>query len=132
MASLSEYVNLLGNHVLEARFIRRHPKINASTTRRAFITNSPLILNSVKGRMVLRFNGYGTGANGLGFSPANKNLVLAWDILWLDFRLFGAEGSEIITKIPVSNEKEATNFWAYFEKNIQPMTPDEKIKFMNA
>lgn len=132
MASLSEFTTLLSSHVLEAKFVRRRPKPGAPVTRRAFITNSTNVLNSAKGKTVLGFNGFGSGAVGLGFFPANKNLVLAWDILWQSFRLFGAEGAQIITRIPVSNEKEINAFWAYFEKNIQTMSPEQKIQFMNS
>jgi hypothetical protein len=132
MASLSDFTSSLANNVIEAKFIRRRPKAGMPATRRAFITNSTNILNSAKGKTVLGFNGFGTGAAGLGFFPVNKNLVLAWDILWQSFRLFGAEGSQIITKIPVSNEKEIETFWQYFEKNIQSMSPAQKLQFMNS
>lgn len=132
MASLSDFTTSLANNVIEAKFIRRRSKAGAPATRRAFITNSTNILNSAKGKTVLGFNGFGTGVAGLGFFPANKNLILAWDILWQSFRLFGAEGSQIITKIPVSTEKEIEVFWQYFEKNIQSMSPEQKLQFMNS
>jgi len=132
MASISDYTALLGNHVLEAKFIRRRVKAGFPNTRRAFITNSPSILNSPKGKTILGFSGYGTGMAGLGFNPASRNLILVWDILWQSFRLFGAEDSQIITKIPVTSPQEIESFWGYFDKSIQPMTPAQKLQFMNS
>jgi len=132
MAGFSDYSTLLGSYVLEAKFIRRRPKHGAPNTRRAFITNSPKLLNSPKGSTILGFTGYGSGITGLGFNPASKDLILVWDILWQSFRLFSASNSQIITKIPVSNDKEINDFWLYFDKNIRPMTPDQKLQFMNS
>lgn len=132
MAALNDFAALLGSHVLEAKFVRHRFKPGFPPTRRAFITNSPNILNSAKGKIILGFTGYGSGIVGLGFNPAHKDLILAWDIMWQSFRLFGAEYSQIITKIPVTNDKEVADFWNYFENNIQPMTPEQKLQFMNS
>lgn len=132
MASLSEISSLLSNHVVEIKFIRRRPKPGASSTRRALITTNLALLNSPRGKVTLRYTGPGGGMSSLGFNPADKNLVLAWDLMWQEYRLFGAENSTIITKIPVSTTEEADKFWEYFDENILPMSPENKLGFMNS
>jgi hypothetical protein len=130
MASLTELSNLLETNVLEVKFIRRNPKPGAASTRRAFITTSNSLLNSPRGKITLRYEG--GGGSGLKFTPAARNLILAWDILWQEYRLFGAEGSSIITQIPVTTEDEVAKFWDYFDSNILPLSPEDKLRFMNS
>ena len=129
MASLNELHSLLHSHVLEVKFIRRSPKPGSPLTRRALITNCNALLNSPNGKVILR---YVPAGSGLKFNPTLKGLILTWDLMWQSFRLFGAEGSSIITKIPVSSEEEVNSFWDYFNKSIMPMSPEAKLSFMNS
>lgn len=132
MASLSELYGLLESNVIEAKFIRRRPKPGSAATRRAFITNNAVLLNSPRGKVTLRYTGLRDGSTGLGFNVVAKNLVLAWDLLWQEYRLFGAEGSQVVTVIPVTTEKEIESFWKYFDDNIMILSPEDKLKFMNS
>ncbi len=132
MASLSELYGLLNTNVIEAKFVRRKPKPGNAATRRAFITNNTVLLNSPRGKVTLRYTGIKDGASGLGFNVVAKNLVLAWDLLWQEYRLFGAEGSQVITAIPVTTDAEIESFWKYFDDNIMSLSPEDKLKFMNS
>lgn len=117
---------LLEHNVLEIKFKRRNPKPNTPGTRRMLCTNNPIILKSDAGRQTLRYeNATGT----TNYSPASKNIVLAWDIFKQDYRAISCDNVELINQIPISGD--GKDFWEYFNTTIHPMTPQQKEAFFN-
>ena len=120
---------LLASHVVELRFRRRRLKIGWSVDRRMLCTNSGKLLNSIPGKIALGFKP--PKGVGLRYNPSAKNLVVAYDLLWQDFRQISVESNEVITAIPVQTDEEINTFWEYFNKRLRDMSSGEKIKFMN-
>lgn len=104
-------------------FGRRRPKQGVSPFRRMFCTNSNNILQSMQGRLVLN---YRPPSKPPAYNPAQKGLIITWDIMMQDYRMISPENLIIEQEIPDDN------FWQYFEKNIYPMTAGQKMGFMNA
>ena len=117
---------LLENNVLEIKFKRRRVKPGAPATRRMLCTNSPIILQSEAGRTTLNYQQSFTAPK---YSPASKNLVIAWDIFKQDYRAISADNCELISQMPVSGD--GKEFWQYFNETIYPMTPAQKQAFFN-
>jgi len=117
---------LLENNVLEIKFKRRRPKAGAPATRRMLCTNSPVILKGEPGRETLHYR-QATGTP--KYSPASKNLVIAWDIFKQDYRAISVDNCTLISQMPVSGD--GSDFWEYFSNSIHPMTPGEKQSFFD-
>lgn len=117
---------LLENNVLEIKFKRRRAKPGAPTTRRMLCTNSPVILQSEAGRSTLHYKPAHATPK---YSPASKNLVIAWDIFKQDYRAISVDNCELISQMPVSGD--GSEFWEYFNNSIYPMTPNQKQSFFN-
>lgn len=117
---------LLENNVLEIKFKRRRPKPGAPNTRRMLCTNSPIILQSDAGRTTLH---YSRPAGTPNYSPASKNIVIAWDIIKQDYRAISVDNCELLSQMPVTGD--GRDFWQYFNESIYPMTPGQKKGFFN-
>jgi hypothetical protein len=117
---------LLENNVLEIKFKRRRPKPGAPATRRMLCTNSPVILKSDAGRQTLH---YKPTSGTPKYSPASKNIVIAWDIFKQDYRAISVDNCELISQMPVSGD--GSDFWEYFNSTIHPMTTEQKQSFFN-
>lgn len=117
---------LLENNVLEIKFKRRRPKPGAPSTRRMLCTNSPVILQSDAGRATLHYRSSHQTPN---YSPASKNIVIAWDIFKQDYRAISVDNCELISQMPVSGD--GRDFWEYFNSTIYPMSPAQKQAFFN-
>lgn len=117
---------LLENNVLEIKFKRRRAKPGAPTTRRMLCTNSPVILQSEAGRNTLHYKPAHATPK---YSPASKNLVIAWDIFKQDYRAISVDNCELISQMPVSGD--GREFWEYFNNSIHPMSPAQKQSFFN-
>jgi hypothetical protein len=88
-------------------------------------TNDRRLLESVGGKQVLNF----TNPTGrLKYNPAAKNLVVAWDIFWQNWRMINCDQVEVIAVIKTSPD--ATEFWKYFNAAIAPMSGQQKQVFM--
>ena len=114
---------LLKENVLEIKFTRRSPKPGDPPTRRMLCTNSQQLLLSENGLSVLNYRPTGR-------SPVNRtlnNVVITWDILKQDYRCVSADDCELVTQLPADEQ-----FWEYFNNNILPMTPAQKIAFINS
>lgn len=118
---------LLQTHIVELVFGRRNPKQGWPNTRRMLCTTSRLVLNSIAGKVELNFR---VPSNPLPYDAEEKELIIAWDLLWQDFRAIPHETASVIYAIPVRNKNEIDEFWKYFKKGLKPMTPEQKIKFM--
>lgn len=102
---------LLQKHVVELKFLRRHEKLGWSDSRRMLCTNCYSFLNSLAGKITLKFNPP-------VFPPAYDakayNLVCAFDCLFLDYRMIPAESVVIVSAIPVHDKKDQDKFWTWF------------------
>lgn len=117
---------LLENNVVEIKFKRRRPQPGGVPTRRMLCTNSPVILKSSTGRQTLKYQpARGTPK----YSPASKNIVIAWDIFKQDYRAISMDNCELISQMPVSGD--GSEFWQYFNESVHPMTPEQKEAFFN-
>jgi hypothetical protein len=116
---------LLNSNVLEIRFQRRRPKPGDGPYRRMICTNSREILESEQGISLLHFKSSNPSAR--KFNPASKNLVIVWDIFMQDYRCVNVNNLDIISVIPGNEE-----FWSYYNESLLPMSPDDKVVFMNS
>jgi hypothetical protein len=116
--------SILLNNVCEIRFVRRIPKPGFPPTRRMLCTKSYSLLNSTNGRITLNFR---PPTNPVQINEALENVVVVWDILMQDYRNVSMDQCDLIKEYP-ANDK----FWEYFNNNIYPMSPQQKIQFMNS
>ena len=114
---------LLEQNVLEVKYTRRRPKPGDGATRRMLCTNSQAILTSENGLSVLNYR----PAGGQDVIKNKLNIVRTWDILKQDYRFVSTDNCELITQLPADE-----TFWEYFNTNILPMTPAQKIAFINS
>jgi len=123
IVGLSNLKSILLNKVCEVKFARRNPKPGRPSTRRMLCTNNVQLLNSVEGRTILNYNPPRQAPN---YNPNQENLIITWDILMQDFRTISCDSVDLVTTL----EADAT-FWDYLSEKISPMTPEEKMNFMN-
>lgn len=121
-------LQLLSNNVVELTFIRRHKKIGFPQNRRMFCTNSKALLNSISGKITLKYEP--PKGVGLPYIPAMKNLVVTWDILMQGYRQIPMESVKIGGVYPVGNKAEIDEFWEFFMGIIHPMSAGQKTGFM--
>lgn len=87
-------------------------------------TNSNELLYSVNGRTTLNFK---PPKKQLNYSPTAKNIVVAWDILMQDFRAISVDDCEVLREYPAND-----GFWEVFNEKFYPMSPEQKLLYMNA
>jgi len=116
---------LLRNNAVELRFTRRKPRVGDLPHRRMLATNDVSLLNSSAGRTALNFR---PATGRLKFSPAQKNLIVVWDIFMQDYRLVPAESADVVSVIPTSPPEK---FWEYFSKTLTKMSAADKERFMD-
>lgn len=124
LVSLTSLRSVLQNNVCEIKFTRRRLQAGKSPTRRMLCTNSVALLNSVDGRLTLNYYSPGRQPR---FNPTQKNLVIAWDIFMQDFRCINCDKCDLITSIPAGEA-----FWKYFKQNLAPLTPAQKLSYMES
>lgn len=115
---------LLQNNVCEIRFLRKRPKPGAAPYRRMVCTNANQLLLSSDGRLTLN---YRPPSGVPRFNQAERNVIVAWDVLMQDYRAISCESCDLIATIPATDE-----FWNYFRQQLLPMTASQKTAFMNA
>lgn len=116
--------NLLLKNVLDIRFVRRIPVANRPLTRRMLCTKSYTLLNSTNGRVVL---GYRPPRSAKQFNEFDAHALVVWDIIMQDYRIVSLEDVTIIRQIPAGNK-----FWTFFNKEIYPLSTEQKIKYMDS
>lgn len=117
------YQSLL-NNVVEVQFVRRRQIPGLGPVRRMLCTNNNALLTSPNGRIVLN---YRVPVQGLRFNPAEKNLIITWDIMMQDFRIISLDDCEIVRVFPPNDE-----FWNFFNEEIFPMSTQQKVAYMTA
>lgn len=86
-------------------------------------TNSAELLNSAAGRTSLN---YRPPVKPPKYNPANKNLIITWDIFMQNYRTINVDACDLVNVIPANEQ-----FWTYFNENLVDMPQDQKIAFMN-
>lgn len=116
---------LMSKNAVEIKFLRRRPVAGEPAFRRMFATNDLLLLNSAAGRTALNFR---PATGRLDFNPAQKGLVLTWDIFMQDYRLVPANTADVISVVPTTPPDE---FWKYFSEVLSKMSTTDKMSFMD-
>jgi hypothetical protein len=117
---------LLMTNVVELRFKRRIEKAGFGDYRRMLCTNDRLLLMSQLGRNILNFE---SATQPPKFNPAQKNLIITWDIFMQNYRCVNCNDVEVVAVIKTSPD--ATEWWKYFNESIAPMPGGQKVAFMN-
>jgi len=115
---------LLLENVLDVRFVRRRPVAGKPPTRRMLCTKSFKLLNSTNGKIVLN---YTPPKHEKQFNESIENACVVWDILMQNYRVVSADQVDVIREIPANDA-----FWQTFNKEILPLTAEQKIQFMNS
>jgi hypothetical protein len=118
---------LLMQNVVELKFRRRLEKPGFPDYRRMLCTNDKNLLMSKLGREILNYDPP-KGGN-LPYDPRSKNLVIAYDIFYQNFRAINCNDVDVVSVIKTSPD--ATEFWKYFNEKIRPMSATQKATFMN-
>ena len=117
---------LLSTNAAELRFRRRIEKPGYGDYRRMLCTGDKTLLLSAPGKRVLNF----IPPNGsLKYNPADKNLVVTWDIFMQNWRMINCNDVDVIAVIKTSPD--STEFWKYFYERLVHMSADQKARFMN-
>jgi hypothetical protein len=124
IASQSALNNLLLSNVLDIRFTRRIPVGGKAPTRRMLCTKSYDLLNTINGKVVLN---YQPPRHAKQIDEAITNTCIVWDILMQDYRVVSADQVDVLREIPAND-----SFWKIFNEEIYPMTPEQKLNFMNS
>jgi len=119
---------ILGTHVVELEFTRRHPKLGWSDIRGLFGTTNFELLNSEFGFQVLRF--MPPTGDGMGYDYKSKGLCVVWDIFRQEYRVFGSEMITWHRKWPVSTPEEREAFQKYFYDYIINLSQEKRLAFM--
>jgi hypothetical protein len=122
----SALAQLLMTNVVELRFRRRIEKAGFGDYRRMLCTNDRGLLMSTLGRNILNFE---PATQPPKFNPAQKNLIITWDIFMQNYRCINCNDVEVVAVINTSPD--ATEWWKYFNESIAPMPAGQKAQFMN-
>lgn len=122
----SALAQLLMTNVVELRFKRRIEKAGFGDYRRMLCTNDRGLLMSQLGRNILNFE---PATQPPKFNPAQKNLIITWDIFMQNYRCINCNDVEVVAVINTSPN--ATEWWKYFNESIAPMPAGQKAQFMN-
>lgn len=112
------------NNVCEVRFLKRTSPPNRPEYRRMLCTKNYQLLSSVNGKLTLNFR---EANRQKVINEAVKNVLVVWDLLMQDYRIISLDDCDLITKIPADE-----TFWEYFNKNIYPMSTNQKVNFMKS
>lgn len=121
----TELQRLLKSNICDLLVVRRRPERapGRPELRQMLCTNNMEILRSENGLRVLNYSG--------SFEPKKvderkHNLVVTWDIFMQDYRNVSMDLCYLVQKIPADD-----NFWKFFNENIFPMSPNEKMRYMD-
>jgi hypothetical protein len=117
---------LLMTNVVELRFRRRIEKPGFGDYRRMLCTNDRGLLMSQLGRNILNFE---PARHPPKYNPAQKNLIITWDIFLQSYRTINCNDVEVIAVIKSSPDPK--EWWQYFNESLLPMPAGQKAAFMN-
>ena len=116
---------LLAKNAVELRFKRRIYKLGFNDYRRMLCTKDFLLLQSVGGKNILN---YKPPTGTLKYDPAQKNLIVAWDIFMQNWRMINCNDVDVVAVVPTTPPD---MWWKYFNEKILPMATNQKAVFMN-
>ncbi len=118
----------LYTNVCELFIKRRIPLKGRPSWRRMLCTNSKGLLNSLRGRTQLLYR----PPKGLPpFNPYQKNIIITWDIIVMDYRCISMDLCYLIGKYPVITDVNQEAFWGVFDEYYLQMKPIEKQQFID-
>ena len=120
--------SILDSNIVELKFVRRRSKAGVPSTRRMLCTNSRPFLNSFSAKEVFNWR---PPTQSPKYDASSKGLVIAYDLFMQGYRAINAGTAEVITMIPVVDEKTINEFWSYFSNNMTHMSRGSKQGFMN-
>jgi len=123
ITSLGNLKAILLDKVCEVKFARRILKPGRPATRRMLCTNNVQLLNSIEGRTVLN---YEPPRQAPSYNPNQENLIITWDILMQAYRTITCDTVDLISTLEADE-----TFWVYLNEKIAPMSPGDKMAFMN-
>lgn len=130
--NLQRYSNLetkLRANVCILYILRRHEAYGKNRFRRMLCTNSYDLLNSLNGKIALRFM---PASRAPTFNPREKNLIITWDILMQDWRCINMDECYLNYEYPVVTQDQKDKFWSeMFNKTFYLMSTEEKFGWMN-
>jgi hypothetical protein len=129
MPDTSSVKKLLEAGVVEIKFARRRPKKGQNSSRRMLATNNKLLLSSLEGAVAFKFS---PPSQAPKYNASAHGLVIAYDLLKLDFRAIPANASNVLSFRPITNEEELKEFWQFFGQELAPMSSEDKEKFINS
>jgi hypothetical protein len=105
--------------------VRRRPERapGRPDIRQMLCTNSMEILRSENGLRTLNYRG------SLEPKKVNErlhNLVVTWDIFMQDYRNVSMDMCYLVQQMPADD-----TFWQFFNEKIYPMSPNEKMRYMD-
>lgn len=80
------------------------------------------LLNSVNGRLSLNFK---QSSSVLPYDAQSKNLLPVWDIFMQDWRMVNMDDCDLVTTY------KPDDFWKYFNEVLIPMSPQQKMQYMD-
>jgi hypothetical protein len=122
--NIAQLNSLLLNNVVDVRFVRKSPLPYKAPTRRMLCTKSYSLLNSTNGRIVLN---YRPPKYNKQFNEFNKNTLVVYDVIMMDYRNISCDSVEVVRTIPANDE-----FWKFFNEEIYILTTEQKIQYMDS
>jgi len=117
---------LLHDYLVELTFMRKRPKLNYPPHRRILCTNNAMLLNSIPGKITLKFH---QPTKHLSYDPRRYFIVPVWDIFWQDYRMINVKDHDIVGMMPLKSEEDIQKFWMFFNDLLNTMSAQDKIKF---
>lgn len=119
---------LARNNICEIKFRRRNPVKGRPLFRRMLCTSNQRILMSLDGRLTLNYRPtYPVPYSNPYYNADQKNLVIVWDILMQNYRAINMSYCNLIARVPANAQ-----FWEYFNKEIYPKSPAQKMAWMDS
>lgn len=119
--SLTALREKLRANVCEITFARRRLYAGKLPYRRMLCTLNTNLLESANGRLILN---YRKPANPIPYPAEAMGLLPVWDIFMQDWRMVSTEFCQLHKTI------QENEFWKYFNEKLLPMSPQDKINFM--
>ena len=115
----------LAQNVLIVRF---DPRGGSRGWRRMLCTNNMEFLHSTVGTVTLKYN-YSFGV-GLKYNPWEHGLVVAWDILYQNWRQIPIESARVEHAVSLNPDDGYEEFLKYYYRMLDNMDSWDKMRFM--
>jgi hypothetical protein len=128
---------VLFQHVVEIKFLRKHPNKTSSYRRMFCVGAFPNFQNNaflLAEDTMARFNftlpkGSSPYPPVPYFNPDHKNLVITWDIFMQNYRCINVRNCNLVSSFRVESKEDIANFWKYFDDKITGMGTQDIMDF---